>query len=132
MNYIGSYTITNLIQAKGFSQIYINNPRVCFHLKLYKSIGFVPLGSIDSAFMIIGDSMTHLISTEKLPSSTVNMLEEYHEYIRSTWLNRTTYSRELWKHYCLLTDRTNNNNEGFNNMFWGMYRNHYFLNWSIW
>ena len=103
------------IQCKGISKLYINNAHVHFHLTLYKSIGFVPLECIDLAAEIIEESLNHLISTANLPEISIQGLIEYHNYFKQTWLNNPTYPRELWNHYNMTEDRTNNNNEGFNN-----------------
>ena len=104
------------IQEKGVSKLYISNDRVRFHLKLYKSIGFVPLKSIDSAVTIIEESLNHLVSTENLPKVDSQKMADYHKYFKETWINNPTYPRTLWNHHNMTTDCTNNNNEGFNNL----------------
>ena len=72
----------------------------------------MPLKQVDLAFEIIASSLKQLKTTE--PSSIVQSLEQYHNYVDYTWL-RETKIRKLWNHHDLESDRTNNNNEGFNN-----------------
>ena len=103
------------IQSKGLSKLYNNNNNVRFHLKIYKSIGFVPINNIDLASDFFENSLYHLITTESLPKTAIAELVQYHNYFKGTWLNNSMYPRKLWNHYESFTDRTNNNNEGFNN-----------------
>ena len=75
-------------------------------LQKFKSLAFVPLDLVETAF-------NYLISLQPvLPhNETFNL---FYTYFRTTWLEGSKFPPALWNHYETVGPRSNNHVEGFN------------------
>ena len=86
------------IQELGLATVYKENEVVRLWLEMFKSLAFVPMNLLETAFQYL------IFSKHLFPQS--DKLDSFLDYFRATWFDR--FKPNHWNHYETIDPRSNN------------------------
>jgi hypothetical protein len=99
-------SIWRKIQEIGLVTVYKEDKVVRTWLQKFKSLAFVPIDLVQTAF-------NFLVSIQPV-SPHVEKFNLFYIYFRTTWLDGSRFPPSLWNHYETIGPRSNNHVEGYN------------------